>query len=256
MEQPQPAHHQGMIGRKRLQQEFLVGERVQKNIVVRVELANELRDRRARLRNLRFHAARSVDQDPDRYRRVGVAAQELERPLDAVDVDAEVAPLQAGDVVARLIRYRHGHLLVAALAAQRARRKLKFMTLLRRERRRRGRTLAPLACRRHRHFEHRVALAVDHRTRRNRFALLRGRRRCQGKRYPETDRCPRHTTVSLAVLKHGVFARSRSCPSRRLAALHSHPRATEYHFFIASAGIKTASEGNLFQLYLWPKRWI
>ena len=147
-----------MIDRKRLQQELLVRERVQKNIVVRVEVADELRDRRARLRNLGFHAARGIDQDPDRHRRIDVAAQELERALDPVDVDAEVALLQAGDVTAALIGHRDGQLLVAALAAQRARGKFQFRTLLRRELRHRGRVLAALARRRRRHFEHRFAL--------------------------------------------------------------------------------------------------
>ena len=56
------------------------------DIVARVEVADETLYGHARLRNFAAHAARAIYYDPDRHRRIEIPAQELNGPLDAVDV--------------------------------------------------------------------------------------------------------------------------------------------------------------------------
>src|ERR1700730_17370326 len=102
-----------MVGGERLEQERPVRKRKQEHVVLRVEFADELRNSGAQLLELGLHAARGVSQDSDRYRGVEVLAQELQWPLDAVDVDAKIAFLQASNVPAVLVGHRDGHLLVA-----------------------------------------------------------------------------------------------------------------------------------------------
>ena len=116
-----------MIGGKRLEQIWSVRKREQEHVVAGIQGVKEFGNCGARLRNLGFHAPRGVDQDSNRDRRVKVLAEELNRTLLSVLVQAEVVLGQIRDVSARLIGNGHGRLGVARLSAELTRRDLQFL---------------------------------------------------------------------------------------------------------------------------------
>src|SRR5947209_8725232 len=98
MQKLEAAQNEVMIGRKGLEQERPARKREHEDVIAIVEIADKLRNCSLRLRNLRLHAARSVDQNTDRDRRVQVLAEELDRTILAVERKLEVAALKSGDV--------------------------------------------------------------------------------------------------------------------------------------------------------------